>query len=52
MQAMSVRNILVFAAAMGCNTGRVLAEERLLSGSAAYRAYRERVRWRLIPYLW
>jgi protein-S-isoprenylcysteine O-methyltransferase Ste14 len=37
---------------MGCNTGRVLAEERLLSGSAAYRAYRERVRWRLIPYLW
>jgi protein-S-isoprenylcysteine O-methyltransferase Ste14 len=52
LQAMSVRNILVFAVAMGCNVGRVLAEERLLSGSAAYRAYRERVRWRLIPYLW
>jgi protein-S-isoprenylcysteine O-methyltransferase Ste14 len=52
MQAMSVRNILVFAVAMGCNIGRLLAEERLLSGSAAYRAYRERVRWRLIPHLW
>jgi protein-S-isoprenylcysteine O-methyltransferase Ste14 len=52
MQAVSGRNILVFAVATGRNVGRVLAEERLLSGSAAYRAYRERVRWRVIPYVW
>jgi protein-S-isoprenylcysteine O-methyltransferase Ste14 len=52
IQAVSLRNIAVLAAATGCNIGRVLAEERLLSQSAAYRAYRERVRWRMIPHLW
>jgi protein-S-isoprenylcysteine O-methyltransferase Ste14 len=52
IQAVSLRNIAVFAAATGCNIGRVLAEERLLSQSAAYRAYRQRVRWRMIPHLW
>jgi len=52
LQSLSVRNVLVFAFAAGCNIGRALAEERLLDTSPAYRAYRERVRWRLIPYLW
>jgi protein-S-isoprenylcysteine O-methyltransferase Ste14 len=52
LQAVSGRNIVVFAVATGCNIGRALAEERLLSGSTSYRAYRERVRWRMIPYLW
>jgi protein-S-isoprenylcysteine O-methyltransferase Ste14 len=47
-----VRNVLVFAFAAACNIGRALAEEKLLDTSPAYRAYRERVRWRLIPYLW
>jgi hypothetical protein len=27
-------------------------EERLLTGSPAYRTYRHRVRWRLVPGLW
>jgi protein-S-isoprenylcysteine O-methyltransferase Ste14 len=52
LQSLSPRNAAVFAFAAACNTGRVLAEERLLGTSPAYRAYRERVRWRLIPYLW
>jgi protein-S-isoprenylcysteine O-methyltransferase Ste14 len=52
MQAMSLRNIVVFAAATGCNICRALAEERLLAGSPAYRAYQGRVRWGMIPYLW
>jgi protein-S-isoprenylcysteine O-methyltransferase Ste14 len=52
LQSLSLRNVMVFAFAAACNIGRVLAEERLLGRSSAYRAYRERVRWRLIPYLW
>jgi protein-S-isoprenylcysteine O-methyltransferase Ste14 len=52
LQAVSARNIVVFAVATLCNAGRVLAEERLLAGSPDYRAYRRRVRWRLVPYLW
>jgi protein-S-isoprenylcysteine O-methyltransferase Ste14 len=52
MQAMSARNLLVLAVATGCNVGRAQAEERLLSGTPAYRAYQERVRWRLVPHVW
>jgi protein-S-isoprenylcysteine O-methyltransferase Ste14 len=52
LQSQSVRNILVVAFVTACNIGRVLAEERLLGASPAYQAYRERVRWRLIPCLW
>jgi protein-S-isoprenylcysteine O-methyltransferase Ste14 len=52
LQSVSVRNIAIFALVSACNVGRVLAEERLLAESAAYRAYRQHVRWRLIPYLW
>src|SRR5262249_28326567 len=52
IQAVSPRNIAVLAVATGCNIGRVLAEERLLSQSCAYRAYRERVPWRMIPRVW
>lgn len=52
LQSQSVRNILVVAFVTACNIGRALAEERLLGASPAYQAYRERVRWRLIPCLW
>lgn len=52
VQAISQRNIAVFVVATGCNVCRALAEERLLSGSPAYRAYQGRVRWWMIPYLW
>lgn len=52
LQSQSLRNILVFAFATGCNIGRALAEEHLLARSAGYQAYRQQVRWRLVPYLW
>jgi protein-S-isoprenylcysteine O-methyltransferase Ste14 len=52
LQAISLRNVLILAAATGCNVGRALAEERQLCESAGYEAYRRRVRWRMIPYLW
>jgi protein-S-isoprenylcysteine O-methyltransferase Ste14 len=52
LQSLSLRNILIFVLANACNIGRALAEEKLLAGSPGYRAYREHVRWRLIPYLW
>jgi protein-S-isoprenylcysteine O-methyltransferase Ste14 len=35
LQAMSLRNIAVFTVATGCNIGRAVAEERLLSASPA-----------------
>jgi protein-S-isoprenylcysteine O-methyltransferase Ste14 len=52
LQSISLRNVLVMVLASGCNVGRALAEERLLARTPAYRAYRHRVRRRLIPGLW
>jgi protein-S-isoprenylcysteine O-methyltransferase Ste14 len=52
LQSWSLRNIAVVAFATACNVGRAMAEERLLTRSPAYRAYQQRVRWRMIPYLW
>lgn len=49
LQAISWRNAAVVVLATGCNIGRALAEERVLSASADYRKYRQQVRWRLIP---
>jgi protein-S-isoprenylcysteine O-methyltransferase Ste14 len=51
-QAASWRNLVVLIFAMTCNIGRIMAEERVLSGSPVYRAYRQRVRFRLLPGLW
>src|SRR5712691_2687463 len=52
LQAISLRNAAVVAFATGCNVGRAVAEERLLSSSAAYQDYGRRVRWRLVPGVW
>jgi len=52
LQSISLRNALVMVLASGCNIGRALAEERLLTGSSEYRAYRLKVRWRLLPGIW
>jgi len=52
LQSLSVRNAAVVAFATACNVWRALAEERLLAGSADYLSYSQRVRWRLIPFLW
>lgn len=52
LQSVSLRNILILILASACNIARALSEEQLLTGSLPYRAYQQRVRWRLIPYLW
>lgn len=52
LQSLSVRNALVILVAIGCNVGRALVEERLLSESGRYESYGNQVRWRLVPGLW
>jgi protein-S-isoprenylcysteine O-methyltransferase Ste14 len=52
LQSISIGNALVMVFASSCNVGRALAEERLLTTSEQYDAYRHRVRWRLLPGVW
>jgi len=52
LQSISVRNACVMLFASSCNLGRALAEERLLTDSSQYAAYRARVRWRVLPGVW
>lgn len=52
LQSMSWRNFIVMVFVCGCNIGRALGEERVLSTSAAYSEYRRRVRWRLVAGVW
>jgi protein-S-isoprenylcysteine O-methyltransferase Ste14 len=52
LQAMSVRNVVVLAAAVACNVGRAICEERVLAERSDYAAYRQRVRRRLLPGVW
>ena len=42
-------NVVLYGASWAAQILRLLAEERLLSQDPAYRAYMEKVRWRLIP---
>jgi protein-S-isoprenylcysteine O-methyltransferase Ste14 len=44
-------NLCVLAVQMSCQVGRILQEERMLSGDENYRSYRNEVRFRLIPKL-
>nr|WP_235996271.1 MULTISPECIES: isoprenylcysteine carboxylmethyltransferase family protein [Burkholderia] len=45
----STRNLVTISVWMVLQIGRIMLEERLLSDDADYRAYRARVRYRLIP---
>ena len=45
-------NAGVIAVVAAAQVIRIVAEERLLSADALYRAYRCQVRWRLIPGVW
>ncbi|HEX6987724.1 MAG TPA: methyltransferase [Planctomycetaceae bacterium] len=45
------QNAMVYAAAVLLWVLRLVAEERLLSKDPQYAAFRQRVRWRLIPYV-
>src|SRR5215469_16205737 len=51
-QAVSWRNVAVVICVTACNIGRIIAEERVLSGAPAYRNYRQAVRFRFLPGLW
>jgi protein-S-isoprenylcysteine O-methyltransferase Ste14 len=52
LQSISLRNAFVMVFASSCNFGRARAEERHLSGSGQYDAYRAHVRWRMFPGIW
>jgi len=45
----SLFNLAVHVVQVGLQVGRILQEERMLATDAAYRRYREAVRYRLIP---
>lgn len=45
----TLRNLLIYAAVWALLVMRIMAEERVLRQDAAYAAFAERVRWRLIP---
>jgi protein-S-isoprenylcysteine O-methyltransferase Ste14 len=47
----SVRNLLLILASFGLTLARIHFEERHLSLTPEYRAYRDRVAWRLIPFV-
>jgi len=52
LQSISLRNVVVFVVASGFNVGRSLVEENMLASNVGHKAYRARVRWRLIPGVW
>lgn len=51
-QAASWRNLAVVIFVTACNVGRIFAEEKILSRSAAYQRYTQVVRFRSVPGLW
>ena len=48
----SFRNLLIVAGACVLLGVRALLEERVLEGDPGYRAYQERVRWRVVPFIY
>jgi protein-S-isoprenylcysteine O-methyltransferase Ste14 len=44
-----MQNMIVFAIQFSLQIGRIVREERLLSADALYRAYKKKVRFRVIP---
>lgn len=47
----SIRNLLILLVSLSLLVARVYLEERHLGQAAEYRAYRSRVKWRLIPFV-
>jgi protein-S-isoprenylcysteine O-methyltransferase Ste14 len=48
----SILNWAVLSVAVAAQVARIFAEEKLLAEDHEYRAYQQRVRWRLLPGLW
>jgi protein-S-isoprenylcysteine O-methyltransferase Ste14 len=46
-----LQNLVVYGVFLSFQLFRVLREEKLLSGNPEYRAYCEKVRWRLVPFV-
>lgn len=44
-----IQNVIVYGCQFALQVGRIVREERLLSGEERYRAYRSKVRFRVIP---
>jgi protein-S-isoprenylcysteine O-methyltransferase Ste14 len=51
-QSISLRNALVALLAIGCDVGRIRAEERVLAQNPAHPAYCRRVRRKMVPGVW
>jgi protein-S-isoprenylcysteine O-methyltransferase Ste14 len=52
LESPSTRNVCLFGIGMAAQVVRIREEERVLVSDAAYRAYRLRVRYRLIPFVY
>ena len=44
-----IQNMIVYGCQFALQVGRILREEKLLSDDESYRAYRGKVRFRVIP---
>ncbi len=51
-QNFSFVNLAILLVLIGCDVMRILAEERVLVEDSEYVAYKQKVRWRLIPFVW
>ncbi len=48
----SIFNLIVLISVITCDVLRIIAEERILSEEPMYELYKNRVKYRLIPYVW
>jgi len=52
LASLELRNCLALIAFLPAIAMRIRAEEQVMGNSGEYRAYREKVRWRLLPGVW
>lgn len=52
LQNFSLRNMTAFLVFMMFESLRLLLEEQFLSKNPEYKTYMQKVRWRIIPYIW
>ena len=52
LEAPTARNVVILLVVASCQLVRVHTEEQCLSADPAYRSYRARVRWRLVPHVY
>ena len=52
LQNFSLLNIALVFTIITADIFRIIAEERLLSESLEYHLYKERVKWRVLPFIW